>query len=121
MTDLEEFDLVWMLGDTTLGSGQTLNLTSGLGTNFGTTGDYEVTLRIRYDGRLLENGEIITLPTGVSSRWYAPGDLILTSLDTAIISIIAVPEPAGFLLLAPGLMYVARRERKKKKDAKKTE
>ncbi|WP_417452186.1 hypothetical protein [Kordiimonas sp.] len=121
LTDLDEFDLQWVLGDTILGEGQSLSLTSGLGTNFGATGSYEVTLRILYNGRVLENGEIITVGSGISSQWYAPGDLILTSLDTAIIQIISVPAPAGFLLLAPGLVYVTRRERKKRREKKQTD
>lgn len=117
LTDLEEFDLVWMLGDTQIGMGRSLDLTAGLGL-FDHTGEYTVTLRWLYNGRLLSDSDVITVPTGINNNWYSPGDLIFTSLDTAIIRIISVPvpEPAGFLLLAPGLIYVARREKKKKQE-----
>jgi len=115
LTDFEDFDLVWMYGDVELGRGQTLPLTTGTGI-FGAVGNYEVTLRFFYDGRLLENGDVLTVPGGTISNWYAPGDLIFTSLDTAIIRIISVPEPMGLLLLAPGLVYVARREKKKRQE-----
>jgi len=89
---------------------------TGQGTPFDATGNYLVTLRVRYDGSLLGNGEFVNLISG--GRLFLPGDFILTSLDTAVIRVVSVPEPAGFLLLAPGLVYLARRERKKRKKQK---
>ena len=94
--------------------GQTVLLNSGEGTLFETAGDYNVTLQIRYDGILLGSDELVNLLTG--GTILLPGDIILTSLDTAIISIVTatVPEPIAAIVLAPGLFFMVRRQRRRK-------
>lgn len=113
LTDTSEFELVWLLGGSEIGTGSSLLVQTGSGTLFDQTGNYQVTLQVRYDGSLLGSGEFVNLISG--GNLFLPGDVILTSLDTAIIRVFSVPEPAGLLLLAPGLAFIARRERKRRK------
>ena len=118
LTSTNEFEIVWILNGEEMGTGEQLLVQTGSGTNFDNTGDISISTRLRYDGRLLENGEIINVLTGGSL--FLPGDIILTSLDTAFIRIYSVAEPGAAFLLAPGLFYLARRERRRRKPKKKT-
>ena len=118
LTSTEEFEIVWILNGAEIGTGEQLLVQTGAGTDFDTTDSVSVSTQIRYDGRLLENGEIINILTGGSL--FLPGDIILTSLDTAFIRIYSVAEPSAAFLLAPGLFYLARRERRRRKPKNKT-
>ena len=95
----------------TLGTGQTLLVNTGDGTQFDSRGNYQVTLQVRYDGNI-GNDQSVNFVTGGSL--FLPGDFVLTSVDNAILTLYSVPEPYGLLLLAPGLAFIARRQRKKR-------
>ena len=93
---------------------------TGAGTRFDEVGQVTIEFGVRYDGRLLVDGEVVSVLDGTSVNFgdvNFPGDLIFTSLDTAVINILSVPEPAAFLLLTPGLFYLVRRERRRRKNA----
>ncbi|MCK0070452.1 hypothetical protein [Kordiimonas laminariae] len=114
LTDSSDFEMVWILDGQEIGTGSQLTVQTGEGTLFDETGNVNITIQVRYDGRLLDDGEVLNIITGGSV--FLPGDIIFTSLDTAIISIVAaVPEPGALFLLAPALAYGVRRQRKKKK------
>ena len=126
LTSTGDFTLVWLLGDTQLGTGTSLTIETGSGANvlagFDTAKtNIEITIRLLYNGNLLiDNARIDSANINFASSNYRffDGDIILTSLDTAIISIItaaSVPEPGSLFLLAPGLVYVANRQRRKRK------
>ncbi|RMB08929.1 hypothetical protein [Eilatimonas milleporae] len=120
LTDTSGFVLEWLLDGELLGTGELLLVQgTGDGTAFPAMGQYEVTLRVRYDGSLFgEDGEFVDLLSG--GRVFLPGDLVISSLeDTAIINVVAaIPEPAGALILAPGVAYMAFRERRRKSRKK---
>ena len=115
LTDTSEFEIVWILNGEEIGTGQQLLVQTGEGTRFDQEGNVNISSVIRFDGRLLENGEIININSQNGGTLFLPGDIILTSLDTAIINIYTVPEPEAFFLLVPGLILLARRERRRKK------
>ena len=118
LTDFEEFDIVWILDGEEIGTGDQLLVRTGEGEPFDSVGNIAITAVVRYDGRILEQGEEVNVLTGgvLGDQTLLPGDIVLTSLDTAIITILTVPEPGAFFLLAPGLWYLTRRERRRKKD-----
>lgn len=120
--DSSDFEIVWLLGDTELGTGTQLTIQTGDGTLFDSTQDnITFTAAVRYDGVLLANGAVLNIGSSDGSGGpFFPGDIILTSLDTALISIIAAPvsEPGALFLLAPGLVYMANRERRRRRKKK---
>ncbi len=113
LVDTSAFELVWIFDGDIIGTGETLLVNTGNGTPFGTTGGYNVTLEVRYDGSIGDD-RFFDFVTGGSL--FLPGDINLTSSDTALIRLIAtVPEPSSLFLLAPGLAFVAARQRRRKK------
>ncbi|WP_374763772.1 hypothetical protein [Yunchengibacter salinarum] len=113
LTDTTEFELEWLLDGVSLGTGETLLVQTGEGTLFPTTGDFEVTLQVRFDGSIISGDNLVNLAGG--GTLLLPGDLRLTSVpSTATIRIVAasVPEPAGLLVMLPGLAWLAYRRRR---------
>ena len=121
LVDTGAFELSWILlgpdgNNVVLGTGDRLLVQSGENTLLTEAGtNYNVQLTVRYDGNL-GNDRFVNFVTG--GNLFLPGDFILTSVDTAVLRLTTVPEPSSLLLLAPGLVYVARRQSKKKKKAK---
>ncbi len=121
LVDTGAFELSWILlgpdgNNVVLGTGDRLLVQSGENTLLTEARtNYNVQLTVRYDGNL-GNDRFVNFVTG--GNLFLPGDFILTSVDTAVLRLTTVPEPSSLLLLAPGLVYVARRQSKKKKKTK---
>jgi len=115
LANTEGFELLWILDGEVIGTGTEVLLNTGSGTFFDSAGDQEVTLQVRFDGEFLgpDGGELGIIGGG---SIFLPGDIIITSLDTAVISLfIDVPEPAGLAILGGGLLLLRRREKRRKR------
>jgi len=141
LTDYTEFSLSWAVWDysnsswTTFASysdsavEQGLNavVSTGVGTPFTSAGQYYIGLyaQVTSSAYYLGQDVSVTLPGGLIR--YPGGDSSLAydgstnySLEWTTITItdaVSVPEPMAALLLVPGMVYIARRERRRKKAA----
>ncbi|WND02614.1 hypothetical protein QGN29_13765 [Temperatibacter marinus] len=113
LTDTDTIELVWLLDGEEIGTGDTLVVLTGEGTLFPTDGSFEVTLEVVYTG---QSGDGVTITLDDGTTVFLPGDISLTSTDTAIIQIVApIPEPGtvGLILSAlamMGYMHIRRRK-----------
>ncbi len=140
LTDYTEFSLSWAVWDydndswTTFASyvddaveqGLTAVASTGVGTPFASAGQYYIGLyaQVTSSAYYLGQDVSVTLPGGLirypgsdSSLAYDGStnySLAWTSI-TITDAVTSVPEPMAALLLVPGMIYVARRERRRKK------
>lgn len=121
LTNTGAVELVWLLDGEEIGTGDTLVVQTGEGTPFNLTGEYEITLELRYTGEGIgPDGLTITLEDGTTI--FLPGDLSLVSIDTAVIQIIApIPEPETIALLMTALLMVGWMHRRRRRNELQTE
>lgn len=139
VTDYSEFSLSWSVwswdtyswttfasySDSSVETGLNAVISTGVGTPFTSAGVYYIGLLAEVTSSAYNLGKdvSITLPGGLIR--YPGGDSSLSydgstnrGFDyTAMVinEATSVPEPLGALLLLPGLVYVARRERRRRK------
>ncbi|SDE37045.1 MULTISPECIES: hypothetical protein [Kordiimonas] len=139
ITDYAEFSLSWSVWNwdtwswttfasfsgNSVGSGLTAVVNTGVGSPFTSAGVYYIGLLAEVTSSQYSLGKdvSITLPGGLIR--YPGGDSSLSydgstnrGFDyTALVidDAASVPEPLGALLLLPGLIYMARRERRRRK------
>ncbi|NVJ98327.1 MAG: hypothetical protein HWE25_09250 [Alphaproteobacteria bacterium] len=130
LSDLTEFSLSWLawhdgdyswLGSYSGGSasdGLSVATATGDGTFFNEIGTYYVGLYVKAD-----NNSYVPLPGGGWGATGGDGGLAYDgstnysfawSSSFQVTEAMNVPEPIGALLLLPGFVYIARRERKRK-------
>jgi len=139
ITNYSEFSLSWQVwswdtwswttfasySDNDVGAGLTAVINTGLGTPFTSAGVYYIGLLAEVTSSQYHLGKdvSITLPGGLIR--YPGGDSALSydgstnkGFDyTALVinEATSVPEPLGALLLLPGLIFMARRERRRRR------
>lgn len=133
LTNLTQFTLTWKAWHdnqwTWLGSysgnsaedGLSVNVNTGTGTFFSEVGTYYIGLYV-----YVNSDTYVALPSGSYGATGNDSDLAYDgstnysfdwSSSFAITEATSVPEPAAALLLLPGIVLIARRERRRKRQA----